>query len=67
MAPTNAHSQAGPGDYQGMTEKSHIPSTLAPKDWTARWAVSLSTRLYSLRMKNKIDTEMRLFAKRMPE
>lgn len=37
------------------------------KDWIIRWAVSLSTPLYSLRMRNEVDEEMRTFARRMPE
>jgi hypothetical protein len=38
-----------------------------PKEWVARWAISLTTPLTSLRMHNEIAHEMRLFAQRMPE
>ena len=38
-----------------------------PKEWVARWTISLTTPLTSLRMRNEIDKEMRLFAERMPE
>jgi hypothetical protein len=38
-----------------------------PKEWVARWTISLTTPLTSLRMRNEIDKEMRLFAQRMPE
>jgi hypothetical protein len=40
---------------------------ISTKDWAARWSVSLTTPLYSLRMRNEIDVNMRLFAKRLPE
>lgn len=61
-----AHSQPEPGDNEGMTDTT-FSNDLAPKDWTARWAISLTTPLYSLRMRNEIDKEMRAFARRMPE
>ena len=46
------------------------PSTArhaAPKEWVARWTISLMTPLTSLRMRKEIDQEMRLFAERMPD
>src|SRR5690554_395126 len=49
-----------------MTKAISLPAH-SPKDWIGRWAVSLTTPLYSLRMRNKVDAEMREFAKLMPE
>ena len=50
-----------------MTESACPVLAFTPKDWTARWVISLTTPLYSLRMRCEIDVSMRLFARRMPE
>jgi len=47
-----------------MTASDYITTS---KEWVARWTISLTTPLTSLRMRNEIDKEMRLFAQRMPE
>lgn len=47
----------------------HAPDStadLTAKDWTARWVTSLTTPLYSVRMRKLIRTEMNLFAEQMP-
>lgn len=50
-----------------MTKPALPTDAFTPKDWTARWVISLTTPLYSLRMRCEIDASMRLFARRMPE
>lgn len=44
----------------------HAAAGLTAKDWAGRWAISLTTPLYSVRMRKLIRTEMNLFATQMP-
>jgi hypothetical protein len=49
------------------THARFISQNTTPKEWVSRWTISLTTPLTSLRMRNEIDQQMRLFANRMPD
>jgi hypothetical protein len=49
------------------TDTRPVSQKTTARQWVSRWTISLTTPLTSLRMRNEIDQEMRLFAKRMPD
>jgi hypothetical protein len=51
-----------------MNKQPHpLSADFTPRDWIARWVVSLTTPHYSLRTRLQIEDNMRAFARRMPD